>query len=154
MSIPEFGNGEEDAFSTIDKAVNGFKKAILITAGAAVQKLMMTLSKEQEILMNIADMAIDTYLAESMLLRVKKLANIKGMDAVADQMDMLRVFVNDAADRIYINGKTAINSFAEGDEQRMMLLGVKRFTKVAPYNTKEARRRIAKTLIEAGHYPY
>jgi alkylation response protein AidB-like acyl-CoA dehydrogenase len=154
MSIPEFGNGEEDAFSAIDKAVNGFKKAILITAGAAVQKLMMTLSKEQEILMNIADMAIDTYLAESMLLRVKKLANIKGMDAVADQMDMLRVFVNDAADRIYINGKTAINSFAEGDEQRMMLLGVKRFTKVAPYNTKEARRRIAKTLIEAGHYPY
>jgi alkylation response protein AidB-like acyl-CoA dehydrogenase len=154
MSIPEFGNGEEDAFSAIDKAVNGFKKAILITAGAAVQKLMMTLSKEQEILMNIADMAIDTYLAESMLLRVKKLANIKGIDAVADQMDMLRVFVNDAADRIYINGKTAINSFAEGDEQRMMLLGVKRFTKVAPYNTKEARRRIAKTLIDAGHYPY
>ena len=54
----------------------------------------------------------------------------------------------------YINGKTAVNSFAEGDEQRMILLGIKRFTKVAPVNTKEARRRIAAKLIEAGKYPY
>lgn len=154
MSIPEFGNGEEDIFSTAEKQISGFKKAILLTAGAAVQKLMMQLSKEQEILMNIADMAIDTYLAESLLLRVRRLAEIRGQEAVNDQMDMLRVFIHDAADRIYINGKTAINSFAEGDEQRMMLLGVKRFTKVAPFNTKEARRRIAKTLVESGHYPY
>lgn len=154
MAIPEFGTEEGDAFNAIEKSIGNFKKAILLTAGGAVQKLMMQLGKEQEILMNIADMAIDTYLSESMLLRVKKLAEMKGVDAVADQMDMLKVFVYDAADRININGKNAVNSFAEGDEQRMMLLGLKRFTKVAPFNTKEARRRIAKTLIEAGHYPY
>jgi alkylation response protein AidB-like acyl-CoA dehydrogenase len=154
MAIPEFGTEEGDAFNAIEKSIGNFKKAILLTAGGAVQKLMMQLGKEQEILMNIADMAIDTYLSESMLLRVKKLAEMKGVDAVADQMDMLKVFVYDAADRININGKNAVNSFAEGDEQRMMLLGLKRFTKAAPFNTKEARRRIAKTLIEAGHYPY
>jgi hypothetical protein len=154
MGIPEFGNGDTDLFHELEKYIANFKKAILLTAGAAVQKLMMQLSKEQEILMNIADMAIDTYLAESTFLRVKKLVQIKGADAVSDQTDMLRVFISDAADRIFINGKTAINSFAEGDEQRMMLLGIKRFTKTSPLNTKEARRRIAGTLIEAGKYCY
>jgi len=77
---------------------------------------------------------------------------MKGEEACSDHLDMLRVYLNDAADRININGRNAINSMAEGDEQRMMLLGIKRFTKVQPTNTKEARRRIAKTLIEANKY--
>jgi hypothetical protein len=152
MSIPDFGNGEVVLFGEEIKAINNFKKAILMTAGAAVQKFMMTLTKEQEIIMNIADMAIDTYMVESALLRVQKLVAMKGEEACSDHLDMLRVYLNDAADRININGRNAINSMAEGDEQRMMLLGIKRFTKVQPTNTKEARRRIAKTLIEANKY--
>ena len=153
MSIPDFGNEEEEFFSKEIKAVANFKKAILMTAGAAVQKLMMQLDKEQEILMNIADMAIETFLAESALLRVLKLAHKNGEETVLNEVDILKTYLTDAADKINKYGKTAINSFAEGDEQRMMLLGIKRFTKTDSYNTKEARRRIAKKLIEDGRYP-
>ncbi len=152
MSIPDFSNEEEAVFSKEIKAVANFKKAILMTAGAAVQKLMMTLDKEQEILMNIADMAIETFLAESALLRVLKLAEKNGEEMVLNEVDMLKTFLTDAADKINKYGKNAINSFAEGDEQRMMLLGIKRFTKTDPYNTKEARRRIVKKLIDEGGY--
>jgi hypothetical protein len=67
-------------------------------------------------------------------------------------LDILRVYINDAADRILIAGKEAINSFAQGDEQRMMLMGLKRFTKTQPLNTKDARRRIAAKLISENKY--
>ena len=153
MSIPDFGAGDEGAFANELKAVAGFKKAILIVAGGAVQKLMTKLESEQEILMNIADMAIDTFNAESALLRVIKLVEKKGTEQVGFELDIVRTYLTDAADRINKAGKDAINSFAEGDEQRMMLLGLKRFTKTQPFNVKEARRRIAARLIADGKYP-
>ena len=152
MSIPDFGSSEDGLFSEEKKYIANFKKAILLVAGAAVQKLMMELSKEQEILMNIADMIIDLYLAESIQLRVEKLASMKGEQNIAPQIQMMKVFINDASDRIYKNGKDAINSFASGDEQRMMLMGVKRFTKVNPFNAKDARRVVAAKLIEENRY--
>jgi alkylation response protein AidB-like acyl-CoA dehydrogenase len=153
MSIPDFGNEDEGAFAAELKAIANFKKAILMTAGAAVQKLMMKIESEQEILMNIADMAIETFNAESALLRVMKLADTKGEQSVQYEADIMRVYLNDAADKINKYGKDAVNAFATGDEQRMMLLGIKRFTKVQPYNTKDARRRIAEKLISDGRYP-
>lgn len=152
MSIPDFGNGDEEPFSKELKLIANFKKAILMTAGAAVQKLMVKLENEQEILMNIADMAIETFTAESALMRVMKLAGIKGEAAVTFETDMMRTYLTDAADKINKYGKDAVNAFAEGDEQRMMLLGIKRFTKFEPYNTKAARRRIAEKLIRDGKY--
>lgn len=152
MAIPEFGNGENKLFDEETKAIANAKKAILMTAGTAVQKYMMTLAKEQEILMRIADMAIDTYMAESILLRVQKLTSIKGEAACALEIDMARVYITDAMDRINISGKNAINAMSEGDEQRMLLMGLKRFTKTAPVNTIEARRRVAKKLIEENKY--
>jgi alkylation response protein AidB-like acyl-CoA dehydrogenase len=150
MSIPDFGEEDEVLFAQEKKMVANFKKTILLTAGAAAQKLMMQLEKEQEILMNIANMAIDTYIAESLLLRVMKLEG-KG-EAKQVHRDMLSCYVYDAADRIHKNGKDAINAFAEGDEQRMILMGLKRFTKTQPYNSKEAKRRIANFLIEEKGY--
>jgi alkylation response protein AidB-like acyl-CoA dehydrogenase len=152
MSIPDFGVEDETPFTQEIKLVNNFKKAVLLTAGAAAQKLMMQLEKEQEILMNIADMAIDTYVAESLLLRVRKLALEGNNDPI--YKDMLNCFLYDAADRINKNGKDAINSFAEGDEQRMILMGIKRFTKAASFNSKEARRRIADKMISERKYPF
>lgn len=154
MAIPDFGNGETKLFSEEIKSIENLKKAILMVAGTAVQKYMMTLSKEQEIIMNIADMAIDTYIAESALLRVQKLVALKGEEACADYIDMLRVYLTNAVDRVNVNGRTAVNNMLEGDEQRLLLLGIKRFTKAPLVNTKEARRRIAKTLCEAGKYCY
>jgi alkylation response protein AidB-like acyl-CoA dehydrogenase len=153
MSIPEFGNEDDSAFAKERKAIVNMKKAILMVAGAAVQKLMMKIQDEQEILMNIADMAIEAFVAESTLLRVMKLAD-KGESAAALQIDMMRCYLNDAVDKVNKAGKEAINGFAEGDEQRMMLLGLKRFTKLDPFNSKDARRRIAGKLATENKYPW
>jgi len=150
MSIPDFGT-DETPFAAELKVVANFKKAILMCAGAAAQKLMMKLESEQEILMNIADMAIDTFQAESVLLRTIKMTT-NGHANAALALDATRTFIYDAANRINHAGKAAINAFAEGDEQRMMLMGLKRFTKSDNFNTKEARRRIAAKLEEVGAY--
>jgi alkylation response protein AidB-like acyl-CoA dehydrogenase len=154
MSIPDFGAGEDTPFGSELKLIANLKKAILMTAGAAVQKLMMKIEQEQEILMNIADMAIEVFNAESTLLRVMKLAAKQGEQAVTDQIDIMRTYLYDAADRINKSGKDAINGFADGDEGRMILMGLKRFTKAEPFNSKAARRRIADRMIEAGRYRY
>jgi len=152
MSIPDFGDQDDSLFAAEKRYIAGFKKAVLMVAGSAVQKLMMTLAKEQEILMNIADMMIELYVTESVLLRAEKLTSQVGEAEAALQIDIARVYINDAADRIQIAGKNAINSFADGDEQKMMLMGLRRFTKVAPMNTKEARQRIAQKLIAENKY--
>lgn len=152
MSIPEFGNEEGGAFASEKKLIANFKKAILITAGAATQKLMMKIEDEQEILMNIADMAINVFAAESALLHTIQLTDKLGNDAAAIYIDMTKTFLYDTADIIHKHAKDAVNAFAEGDEQRMILLGLKRFTKTEPFNTKAARRRIADKLIQERKY--
>lgn len=152
MSIPDFGEPEEGLFAREHKYISGFKKAILMTAGAAVQKLMQSLSKEQEVILYLADMLIDLYTSESVLLRVEKLVSGKGADAVSEQIAMARVYIFDAAQRIHTAGRNALNSFAEGDERRMMMMGLKRFTKTEDFNTTEARRVVAAQLIAENRY--
>lgn len=152
MSIPDFGGGDEEPFAKELKLISNFKKSILMVAGAAVQKLMTKLSDEQEIIMNIADMAIETFAVESMLLRIMKNDGKVKEEKKKVTEAMLAVYLNNAAEKISFAGREAINAFATGDEQRMMLLGLKRFTKSDPVNTKEARRVIADSLIAAGAY--
>ncbi|MCX6299868.1 MAG: acyl-CoA dehydrogenase family protein, partial [Bacteroidetes bacterium] len=152
MSIPDFGSDGDAPFAKERKYIANFKKAILMVAGAAVQKLMMQLDKEQEVLMNIADMSIEVFNAESALLRVMKLTQTKGETACSIQTDMMHAYIYDAADRINKAGKDALNSFSEGDELRMMHIGLKRFTKVDSFNSKDARRRIADKMIENKGY--
>lgn len=152
MSIPDFANEEEGIFSREKKQVQNLKKAILMTAGAATQKLMQKLQEEQEIIMNIADMAIETFVTESVLLRVIKLVDKVGEDAAKVQVAMMRCYLNDAVDKVAKSGKEAINAFASGDEQKMMLLGLKRFTKADSFNSKDARRIVADKLISEGRY--
>ena len=147
MGIPDFDD-DDTPFAAELKTISQFKKAILMCAGAAVQKLMMKIDKEQELLMYIADMLIDTFMAESMLLRTMKMKNDNSEFAQL----ATKIFIANAADRINHAGKNAINSFADGDEQRMMLLGIKRFTKTSPFNTKDARRAIADRLLEQQKY--
>lgn len=155
MSIPDFGAGEEDGvFVKEKKALANLKKAGLMVAGAAVQKFMMKLSEEQEILMNLADMLIEGYVAESVLLRVEKLISMRGEEAAAIQKEMAMVYLHHAMTKAAIAGREAITSFAEGDELRLMLMGLKRFTKIEPYNLKAARRKIADYVIEKGEYPF
>jgi len=152
MSIPDFGSENDAPFAKEHQAIDNFKKCILMVAGAAVQKLMMTLSKEQEILMNIADMSIVTYHAESALLRLEKLSKTKSEAELAIQTAIVKTYIYDAADAINKAGKDALNSFADGDELRMMHIGLKRFTKVDPFNTKEARRTICAQLVADDGY--
>jgi len=152
MSIPELGDEEESAFSKEQKTVANMKKCILMVAGAAVQKLTTNLTNEQEIIMNIADMAIETFVAESTLLRIMKLADKNGEENSKIQIAIMQCYLNDAVDKVAKCGKEAINAFAGGDEQKMMLLGLKRFTKTQSFNSKDARRLIADKLIEEGKY--
>jgi len=152
MSIPDFGADEEGMFTKEKKLVANLKKAILMTSGASVQKLMAKIETEQETMMNIADMAIETFNAESVLLRVMKMVDQKGEVACGHYIDMMRTYLYDAADKINKSGKDAINAFAEGDEQRMILMGLKRFTKAEPFNCKDARRRIADKMINEKKY--
>jgi hypothetical protein len=152
MSIPDFGNSNDAPFAAEIALVANFKKAVLMAAGGAAQKLMMQLEHEQEVLMNIADMGIVAYHAESTLLRVMKLVAKDGTEKHSMAIDILNTYLYDAADKINKSGKDAINAFANGDEQRMMLLGLKRFTKAQPFDAKSARRRIADALIAANKY--
>lgn len=102
--------------------------------------------------MNIADMAIETFNAESILLRTMKMVDLKGAEACGRYIDMMKTYLYDAADKVNKSGKDAVNAFADGDEQRMILMGLKRFTKTEPFNSKEARRRIADRMIAEGKY--
>ncbi|MBK1439332.1 acyl-CoA dehydrogenase family protein [Parapedobacter sp. ISTM3] len=148
LAIPDLTEAET-SFAYEKRILANLKKTGLLVAGAAVQKLMMTLQKEQEILMNIADIIGSIYLAESALLRAEKLVNQKGEEAVLGQLDMARIYLHATIDKVFLAGKDALNAFAEGDELKMMLMGLKRFTKAEPYNAKDARQRVAKQLIDA-----
>jgi len=150
MEIPDFDVDNSGYLAAEKRAVQNFKKAVLLVAGAAAKKFTTALAKEQEILMNIADIAMEAYISESMILRVEKMKSMG--KPVEDQEAMMKTYIYDAADRIHKWGKDAINAFAEGDEQRGMLMGIKRFSKVDPFNVKEARQQVAQKLIEENKY--
>jgi alkylation response protein AidB-like acyl-CoA dehydrogenase len=154
MGIPDFAEPDESLLGLEKGYVANFKKAVLMAAGGAAQKLGLALGDEQEIVMHIADMVIDTYMAESVLLRTQKLVSMRGEAACAEQIAMTHLYIHDAADRIAKNAREAVNAFAEGDERQAMLMGAKRFTKTQPLNTKDLRRVVAKKMIEAGKLPY
>ncbi len=155
VAIPDFGADDDTAiFAKEKKALRNLKKAGLMAAGAAVQKFMMKLSDEQEVLMSLADMLIEGYVAESTLLRVEKLIGLRGEKACEIEKEMAIIYLHSAIEKAASAGKQAIYAFAEGDELRLMMLGLKRFTKIDPYNLKEARRKVANYVIEKGEYPF
>lgn len=104
--------------------------------------------------MAVADMLLVTYVAESMLIRVEKLAKQQGEEAVADPLAMLRVYLLQAQEQAAAAGRGAILHMSSGDEQRVLLMGLKRFTKPIEVDAIALRRQIAKTIIEANQYPY
>jgi alkylation response protein AidB-like acyl-CoA dehydrogenase len=154
MSIPELGTENGEFLSAERKAIQNLKKAILMVAGYGAQKYMQSLAEEQEVLMAVADMLLDTYVAESMLLRVEKLSKQRGESGVADELAMLRVYLLEAQERAAVAGRRAILHMSSGDERRILLMGLKRFTKPIEVDAIGLRRQIAKTIIEANRYPY
>jgi len=155
MSVPSFDTPDaDDVFGAERKALKNAKKAFLLVAGGAVQKLMMALSAEQEILMNAADILADIFVMESALLRAEKLVNLHGLDASQIYVDMVKCYFFDAMDRINANGKAGLAAFAEGDELRIMAMGLKRFTKYEMVNTKSIRRAVADKFIAENGYAF
>lgn len=141
-----------------EKAVAEFKKILLMVAGAAGKMQMegqLNLKEEQEIVMNLANILIDTFQAESTLLRVQKLAEMSEKPQAQELYDaLLKVFIHDATARIHKEASDAVASFAEGDLLRTFLMGIKRFTKYPPVNVKQERRKIAEALIAANQYAF
>ncbi len=155
MSIPDFS--DEDTTSPISaelKLVREAKKAGLMVAASALQHFMADFEQQQQIIMHLADILIDLFTVESMLLVSQKRINKHGEAAAEYEIAMSKVYTYDAMNRIHHNAKVALAAFATGDNLRAMLLGVKRFTKMEAQNTVELRRKIAKKVIEDGQYTF
>jgi len=124
-----------------------------MVAGGAVQKYGPDLEAHQQLLMAAADMLIEIYMAESTLLRTEKLAKKEGEDKVKEQIAMAKLYLYKAVDIVNLKGKESIISFAEGDEQRMMLMGLRRFTKYANMpNIVGLRETITNKLVIENDY--
>ena len=152
MSIPSFKSSSKQFFDEEKKVLMNLKKATLMIAGAATKKLGEKLAEEQEVMMNVANMIIEIYMLESALLKTEKLVEKDGEVAHKEKVAMTTLYSHHAVEEIHKNGKEALYAISEGDEQRMMLMGLKRFTKTQPTNLKELRRQVAKKLIEEKQY--
>ncbi len=152
MRIPCFNTSSTELFIEEKKILKNLKKSILMVVGTAAQKLGDKLELEQEVILNISDMIIQTYMLESTLLKTEKLIIKYGRELHEEKISICITFLHNAAELIWENGKEALFAIAEGDEQKMLLMGLKRFTKVQPTNLKEHRRLIAKKLIEENKY--
>lgn len=153
-SMPGFEK-PQGAYAEEKKALKDFKKVLLMVAGAAAKMQMdrkINLKHEQELMMNIANMINDIFLAESTLLRVEKLSGMEKEISQEIYDSILQVLISDANSRIIKEATDAITSFATGDLTNILLMGLKRFTKYPPVNVKAARRKIAGLLIEKNEY--
>lgn len=154
MGPPSFEEIPSGTFGEEKVVLKNWKKAALMIAGKAVQDLMQSLANEQEILMAMADAMMEIYVAESTLLRTEKLIALRGEAACEMQIAMTKIYFAHASEIIEKSGKYAIAAFATGDTQRMLLMGLKRFNKLTPVNTKDLRRKIADYMVDKEQYAF
>ena len=155
VSVPSFESIDTSELFAMEKdLVYKLKKVFLMVGGKAAMALQDRIEDEQEIMMNLADVMIEIYAAESVLLRTEKLVSQRGEAACAAQIAMSKIYLYEAIDKVEAAAKEAIVSFAKGDEQKVMLMGLKRFTKPDFINTKELRRQVADVMIGEGKYPF
>lgn len=152
--MPSFGDLDNGLLADEKKYITNLKKLFLAVAGATIQKLMQELQDEQEILMNLADIMSEIYVCESTVLATLKACEVRGEDACKTEIAMAELYVNDAIERCGIHAKNAVSAWADGDTKRMIMLGIKRFTKHEFLNTKVLRREIADKLLAANEYSF
>ena len=155
MEIPDFGAEEStDYLAPEAKLLKQLKKAGLLVAGAAVQHYGTALAEEQEALMRMADMAMEVYVLESALLKTLKLQS--GFDPKEREirLALVKLQAYHAAEQCMKAGKEVISALPENDEQRMMLMGLRRFTKTIGYDIKSLRRLVARHVLEKNAYPF
>jgi alkylation response protein AidB-like acyl-CoA dehydrogenase len=145
---------DESALAAESKLAKNAKKVALMVLGTAAQKYMTALAEEQEVLIGAANIIMDVFAMESAILRAQKLAASQGEEQSAVYLDMVRVFCNDAVERVEAEAKNTLAAISDGDELRTLLAALKRFTKHTPANTVAARRRVADAMIRANRYTY
>lgn len=155
-SIPSFDTPDYSAYLSEEKEIlENLKKVFLMVAGAAVQTYGEELENHQQLLLVASDILIDIYMAESAILRTEKNAERSGEDSQKTQLAMTQLFLYKTVDKITARAKEGIVSFAEGDEQRMMLMGLRRFTKYQDYpKVTELRNTIAERVIANNGYKF
>ncbi len=155
IGVPSFESIDTSELFAVEKDVlKKLKKVFLMVGGKAAMVLQDKIEDEQEIMMNLADVMIEIYAVESAILRAEKLVGMKGEAACQNQIAMSKIYLSEAVDKIAVAAKEAIGSFTKGDEQKVMLMGLKRYTKVDLVDTKTLRRQIADYMIEQGKYPF
>ena len=153
MSIPSFDTADKNKLFSLEKEhLKKLKNVILMLSGKTAQHYSMEIEKEQEILINLANMMIEVYASESAILRTEKLASKNGEEATQQQINMSKLSLYSAIKDCQRAGEELILSFAEGDEQKILLMGLKRFTKGYTINPKKLRRNIANKLIEDNRF--
>ncbi|SIS64016.1 Acyl-CoA dehydrogenase [Zobellia uliginosa] len=156
MGIPSFETPDfSELFAEEKDLIKRLKKVFLMVAGSAVQKFGPELEKHQQLMLAAADILIEVYMAESTILRTEKNAKRSGEDSQKTQIAMSKLYLYNATETIIQKGKEAIVSFAEGDEQRMMLMGLKRFTKYTNNpNVTALRTQIADRIAADNGYTF
>jgi len=156
MGIPSFDTPDfSELFAEEKELVKRLKKVFLMVAGSAVQKFGPQLEEHQQLLMAASDILIQVYLAESAILRTEKNVKRFGEDAQMTQIAMSKLYLYRATDIVSQKGKEAIVSFSEGDEQKMMLMGLKRFTKYTNQpNVVALRTQIANKVAADNGYTF
>jgi alkylation response protein AidB-like acyl-CoA dehydrogenase len=154
LGIPSFDTPDfSELFAEEKQVLVNLKKVFLMVAGAAIQKFGPELEEHQQLLNAAANILIEIYMAESGILRTEKNAKRFGVESQKEQIAMSQLYLYNAVEIINKNGKEGIISFAEGDEQRMMLMGLKRFTKYTNYpNVIELRNTIAEKVKAENKY--
>ncbi|MDR6545740.1 alkylation response protein AidB-like acyl-CoA dehydrogenase [Chryseobacterium rhizosphaerae] len=149
MGIPSFEVPDYSEFMSEEKAIiANLKKVFLMVSGAALQKYMMDIEKQQHLLLNASEILNQIYMAESAILRAEKHFSPDSVEAAMAQLNLYK-----AVEKIIVAAKEGIISFAEGDEQRMMLSGLRRFTKYANHpNVVALTEKVAAHYIEKGAY--
>ncbi len=144
-----------DTLLEYEKAlISNLKKATLLITGAAVQTLQAKFAEEQEVSINLADMMIEVYAAESAVLRTEKLISTRGEEACKYQLMMTQIYLQDAADKLWLAGKNALAAFAKDKVYTALTQALQTLTATQPYNAKDARRQLAAYLSKEGSYKF
>ncbi len=151
FAIPDFS----EPLSQENHILKNLKKVFLMIAGAGVQKFGPEIEEHQQLLLAVADILIEVYMAESAVLRAEKNVGVFGLEAQEHQVALSQLYLNQAVEKISTKGREAILGFAEGDEQKALLMGLKRFTKYMEYpNVIALRNKVAEKLTAENVYCY
>jgi alkylation response protein AidB-like acyl-CoA dehydrogenase len=142
----------EDYFGEKSRYLNNFKKAVLICIHGATKRFEKSLVNEQEVLNNIAEMMMETYISESLMLRISKLGSVR--PDISVYKDILDVNIFNASNIIRSSAMEAVSAFAADDSAGKLINAIDRLTRIESRNFKDARRRIADKLIEDNRYKF